>query len=407
MCRHTVPRLAALAALAAAGCTDRPAAPLPDGPVARAAAVSTAAGPLEELARSLARGLRAPALRTRLKAQLDASPYREHKLQFQRFLAADGGRTRQAIAREAGLTDAALAGQADAAIALELYLPVPAHRAAWRGDGRVLVATALRDHDVPVAFDTAGNRYLLSPETPPAIPVLALVPVETDFSPTPSTLICYYLDCGGGGDPPPPPPPPPSPPPGLYMTQAHFTQTFEGWLKGSPEFEVHMLGQKGQTDSLVDYQCAGERQPAPYYFDQNSLDWGGSVLLFSGTQVANYNTQHPGQNVRVFVVEDDDTACQIKTSNDAWQKAIEAADAANQMYTAGKDTTSSLGQKLWTFAKAFQKFLSAVASIIDTNDELVGTAVQDVITGEYHAGFNWIVKGEDNVTNGWIKLEMK
>jgi len=191
------------------------------------------------------------------------------------------------------------------------------------------------------------------------------------------------------------------------MTQAHFTQTFEGWLKGSPEFEVHMLGQKGQTDSLVDYQCAGERQPAPYYFDQNSLDWGGSVLLFSGTQVANYNTQHPGQNVRVFVVEDDDTACQIKTSNDAWQKAIEAADAANQMYTAGKDTTSSLGQKLWTFAKAFQKFLSAVASIIDTNDELVGTAVQDVITGEYHAGFDWIVKGEDNVTNGWIKLEMK
>ena len=155
MCRHTVPRLAALAALAA-GCTDRPAAPLPDGPAAPAAAISTAAvstasGPLEELARSLARGLRAPALRTQLKARLDASPYREHKLQFQRFLAADGGRTRQAIAREAGLTDAALAGRADSAIALELYLPVPAHRAAWRGDGRVLVATARAVYD-PSAF---------------------------------------------------------------------------------------------------------------------------------------------------------------------------------------------------------------------------------------------------------------
>ena len=78
---------------------------------------------------------------------------------------------------------------------------MPAHRAAWRGDGRVLVATALRDHDVPVAFDTAGNRYLLSSETPPAIPVLALVPVETDFSLTPSPMMCYYVDCGGGACP--------------------------------------------------------------------------------------------------------------------------------------------------------------------------------------------------------------
>src|SRR5438132_3275293 len=58
-------------------------------------------------------------------------------------------------------------------------------------------------------------------------------------------------------------------PSGLYMTQAHFVDDFEGWLKGAPEFEVHVLGQKGQSDSLTDYQCAGEKQPAPYYFDQN------------------------------------------------------------------------------------------------------------------------------------------
>ena len=56
---------------------------------------------------------------------------------------------------------------------------------------------------------------------------------------------------------------------------------FEGWLKGGPEFEVHILGQKGQTDSLTDYQCAGEKQAAPYYFDQDALDWSGSVMLLS------------------------------------------------------------------------------------------------------------------------------
>ena len=34
-------------------------------------------------------------------------------------------------------------------------------------------------------------------------------------------------------------------------------------------------------------------------------------------------------------------------------------------------------------------------------------AVKDSIAGEYHAGYNWIVKGPQNVTNGWIRLEMK
>jgi len=62
---------------------------------------------------------------------------------------------------------------------------------------------------------------------------------------------------------------------------------------------------------------------------------------------------------------------------------------------------------LWKFAQAFQKLLSALASIINTNDELVGDAVQDSVAGEYHAGFNWIVKGENNGTNGWVRLEMQ
>src|SRR5437773_2676302 len=298
-----------------------------------------------------------------------------------------------------------------AAIPLEFYFPVPAHRLAWSGDANVLVATALRDHDVPVAFDPQGHRILLDPDRPPATPVIALVPVETDFTPSPSMMLCQE-DCGGGGGgasppAPAPPPPPPPPPSGLYMTQAHFGNDFEGWLKGAPEFEVHVLGQKGQTDSLTDYQCAGEKQPAPYYFDQNGLDWSGSVMVFSKSQIDAYNAAHPGHNVRVYVVEDDDTACQIKTSADAWKKALDAVDGANQLLTAGKDTTSSTGQTLWKFAKALQKLLSALPSLINTNDELVGDAVQDNVVAEYHPGFNWIVKGENNVTNGWVQLEMK
>src|SRR5437867_6318991 len=407
MLRHTS-RCALVAALAGAlACTDRPPTAPGGGPAARAATPGRATiAPPEELARALALALGAPEFRAHVKALLDASPFREHKLQFQRFLRADNGNALAALAGAAGITSDAMARQADSTIPLELYLPVPEHRQTWGGGANVLVATAIADHDVPVAFDVHGNRSLLSPDTPPATPVIALVPVETDFSVRPSFLQYCGDECGGGGGggggsgPPPPTP-------GLYMTQSHFTQTFEGWLKGSPEFEVHILGQKDQTDSLKDYQCAGEHQASPYYFDQNDLDWSGSVMLYSKTQLDNYHTAHPGQDVRVFLVEDDDTACEIKTTNDFWQNVVNAVDGANQALTAGKDTTPSTADTTWQFAKAIQKLLAALASLINTNDELPGNAVQDNIAGEYHDGYNWVVKGEKNVTNGWIKLEMR
>jgi hypothetical protein len=62
-------------------------------------------------------------------------------------------------------------------------------------------------------------------------------------------------------------------------------QHFEGWLKGSPEYEIHILGQSGASDSLTSYQCAGEHASGLYVFDQNNLDWTGNVLLFTQSQL--------------------------------------------------------------------------------------------------------------------------
>jgi len=413
MLSHTS-RLAAPTALAllvgGLACSDRtpgtgPApGPAAGPPAGSPAATTAAAAPPEQLARGLALALADPAFRARVRAELDRSPYREHKLPFQRFLAADGGLALAALARGAGRTTTELAREADRAIPLEMYLPVPAHRRAWTGGPDVLVATAIADHDVPVAFDVHGSRRLLDPEHPPATPVIAVVPVETDFSPKPSALIACLEYCGGGGGGGVSPPPPP--PPGLYMTKTHFVEDFEGWLKGSPEFEVHILGQKGQSDSLTDYQCAGEKQPGTYYFDQNDLDWSGSVMLFSQSQLDAYNAAHPGQNVRVFVVEDDDTACEIKANRDNLGNLFKAVDAAYKAATAGNQKTSTL-VKVFTQANAFQKLLSAIASFFNTNDELVGNAVEDAVVGTTYPGYNWIVKGENTVTNGWIRLEMK
>ena len=280
----------------------------------------------------------------------------------------------------------------------------------------VLVATALHDHEAPVAFDPAGHRLVLDADTPPTTPVLALVPVETDFDAAgpavgeqvvevcpqavpagPSGGVQAQACSGAGGS---------GPRPGLWMTAASFVGTFEGWLKGSPEFELHMLGQAGATDSLRDYQCSGEKQSVPYWFDQNTTTWTGSVLLASQAQLDAYRTQHPGQSMRVVVIEDDDTACQIKMDANGVKTLLSLIDSYYNSNTAGRDTTTGL-TRVWNRAKAIQKILQAVWSFITTQDEFVGNAVQDAVAGEFKPGYNWIVKGENNVTNGALKLEMR
>lgn len=389
---HRILIIGALAvALLSAACGDR--APL--NPPQDAELTASPGGPPqkpEKLSRQFAQALKNPAFRAYVKAQLDASPFREHKLQFQTFLGANGGRALRYLETGAEL-------EAKAAIPLEIYFPVPAHRAAWTGDENVLVATAITDREAPVAFDPRGGRHVLDPVTPPETPVIALVPVETDFSTVPARQTC--VDCGGSGDVDPAPPPPA----GLYMTKAHFVQDFEGWLKGAPEFEVHILGQQGQTDSLISYQCAGERQYGPYFFNQDNLDWSGQVLLFSKQQLDQYNTAHPGQNVRVFVVEDDDTACQIKTDPDRFQKLIAVVDSAYGRFTSGNDSSSAT-QSVYRYAKAIYNVWQALAHWLKSNDELVGNAVEDTIVGAFYPGYNWFVKGDNNITNGWINLEM-
>ncbi len=392
--------LVALASLVP-GCADR----VPTTPEKGAGTGGNARARPERLARALALGLQNYAFRTFVSAQLRASPVPERKLQFQRFLKTAGGRALRVMAQASGVTVDDLERDGGA-LGLELYLPVPAHREAWRGDENVLVATALDDHEAPIAFDVKGRRYTLSPDEPPATPVLALVPLETDFA---AMATCIECDGGGGGgtgggggeDGEGPPAAP-----GLYMTRAHFVKDFEGWLKGNPEFEVHILGQRGTTDSLAQLQCAGEHAGGPYTFDQNDADWTGNVLLFSQTQIDRYNAEHPGQNFRVFVVEDDDTACQIKVDADRANAALRELERLFPGLTGGNDSSSTIG-RWYRRANAAQKIFRAFVSLILTNDEFVGNAIEDVVVGAYYPGYNWFVKGEHTVTNGWIELVMR
>ena len=124
------------------------------------------------------------------------------------------------------------------------------------------------------------------------------------------------------------------------MTASHFVQDFEGWLKGSPEYEIHVLGQSGASDSLTSYQCVGEHAGGAYGFDQNALDWTGSVLVFSQTQLNAYKAAHPNQNLRLLAIEDDDGACQIRLDGNRFKALQNALQAAYPNLTGGKDSTS-------------------------------------------------------------------
>jgi hypothetical protein len=386
--------MALAAALTLAGCTDRTS---PDLATETAqASRDTPAAARERMAQRIAVALADDRFRAQLKQDLDRSPVREGKLHLQRYLSSSHARATSDIAHSTSESNAAIELDARRAQPLELYLPVPAHRAAWSGDDHILVATTGDERQPPVAFSPKGERFVLSPTSPPDIPVLVLVPVETDFDQVARGPQLQGSPSGGGS----------TPPPGLYMTNSHLVETFESWVKGAPEIEVHMLGQAGTTDSLTSYSCAAEPASGYYHFDQNSLDWSGSVLLINQTQLNNYKSAHPGQNLRVFIVEDDDTSCQIKTDPARFSNLVKAVEAAYPMFTGGRDSTGNL-QRIWKRANAIQRLIKALASLIKTNDELVGNAVESTVVGESYPNSNWIVKGDNNKTNGWIRLVMK
>jgi hypothetical protein len=323
-------------------------------------------------------------------------------VQLQTFLAANNGKAAREVARLSASSGEEVETDALKATALEMYFPVPAHRAAWTGDENLLVASAWEDHEAPVAYNVQGKRQVLSAETPPATPVLAVEPVETDFAHPPGEVA--KMECtescsptGGGTT---------SPPSGLYMTYSHFVQDFEGWLKGSPEFEIHVLGQSGTSDSLRDYQCAGGAAAGYYHFDQNDLNWSGSVLLFSQPQLSSYKTAHPNQNFRIIALEDDDTGCAIKFDANRFKNMITTIQNQYPSLSGAKDTASAI-VKWVKRANALQKILAAAYSFLTTQDDLIGNALEDVVVGASYPGANWIVKGENNLTNGWLHLEMR
>jgi hypothetical protein len=411
---HSLARPAAVAAalVVLAACTDRP-TPLDPAsgtaPPGLAPGYATQGNPdqasrHQRLARRFAQALRDDGFRGAVYRALSESPERESKVHLQRFLGGSESPGRRRLAELNGEDVAAVGADLDASPAIEIYLPVPEHRRGWQGGPEVLVATAESDRDAPVAFDARGRRQLLDPLRPPVELVIALGRAESAFGATALAASTCLMNCGGdplsgGGT-------PSVVSPGLYMTYASFTQTFEGWLKGSPEFEVHILGQDGGSAAMKSYQCAGAQAGGPYQYDQNDKQWSGSVLLFSQAQLDAFKAAHPNHSVRVFLLEDDDGACQIKMDSTRVAGLFKQLQTAYGTLTGGKDD-KLISLKTFTKAASLLNLFKSGWSAITTQDDLIGNAIEDVVAREYFPNANWIVKGENTVTNGAIRLQMR
>lgn len=387
-------------ALTAAACSDR-AMPTASTPAA-ATHATTARAAREHLAQLLAVALADPTTRATVKRRLDASNAPEGKLQFQALVQADQRMLLASLVRAGATSSADLIADLDAARGLELYLPVAAHRAAWTGDANYLVGTIGADGDVPLGFDSRGSERRLDPQTPPNVPVLALVPQETDFTRGRPDRIMSCVDmCGSGGG-------------GgggistqtgsglaagLYLVQNHFGDFYESWLKGEPEFEYHVYG-VGDNGESAQLACTGERSGGVYAWDQNALDWTGAVMLLSDVDYNAYRAKHPGAPIRIVAWEDDDEACVDHVNVSGVSALIAAVDNAYKSFTSGKvDPWYVRGIRS---APSLFSLITAMHNIILTNDDFIGNAVEGTITGDAPNGSNWVLKTNGTVTVGWF-----
>ena len=108
----------------------------------------------------------------------------------------------------------------------------------------------------------------------------------------------------------------------------------------------------------------------------------------------------------LLVVEDDDTACQIKTDSARVAKLFQQIQSTYGTFTAGKDTTL-LSTRTWTKASSLLALFKTIWSVITTQDDIVGNAIEDAVAGQTWPGANWIVKGENTITTGGFHLEMR
>lgn len=334
------------------------------------------------LTEALATALRDPALRGRLWVALEASPVPEHKLHLGRLL--EGSRPlREAMQAATSHELSTLLGRAGN---LELYLPVPGHRGAWRGGEELVVATGLDDREGPLyAVGVDGAAVALSAESPPAQPVLGLVPAESfrgdgeplfvDLSPGDSAGTTTALT-------------------GLWATEIKVDDwtRYESWLWGLPELELHV--QDARSRQLV--ACVeGTRSIAPRRLELASDAPQRPVLLGTASELP------LGSAFLIAVVENDGAPCRLEAERDVEREVASGLGASRGRERAIFETRAHAE----TVAYAPTELPVAAAARALGGDEVVGLVTGRVEVGSTPQGM--FIKDELFASAGTVVLQHK
>jgi hypothetical protein len=384
---------ALLAILGVAACSDRTGTTLPTEGAQSASAGAAdsaavrAAG--EKLAKTMAVSLRDASVRGILHRAFSSSPVLEGKLHLGTYLRGEGKALLLAMARASGSTEAGILALVDQAGSHEFYLPVEAHRALWKGGSNVIVASQIKDHTAPIGFDAAGQRLVLSAETPPSVPVIALIPAESfDAQGNPhargmprgashhgaptynhSTTGTMWT--------------------GLWVNYVYIPGDYEAWARGAPEYEMYL--ERGANRTKI--RCAAEPSVEPFRWNMDGTTYDADFLV-------GWDQETPTlEGLLIYVYEDDDTECKVQVNKDYVKLAAEALSNAGSAWKA-------VGERQWEQAAvAFKHAAVAFWSIVSGSDEFVGviSVDGDVTTAPRRA----LIKSENAVDRGWVDLQWK
>jgi hypothetical protein len=368
---------------------------------------------LTKIARLVAVAMDNEPARQRLKRDLKAAPFREHKLELGAYLRSKDGRAlRERIVALSGRGESDLLETLDGIRALELYMPVAKHRESWTGSADVLVVSQLNESEPIVAFDQTGRQLVLDRNLPPAQATLSIMPVETRFDqPMPaegsknardqngnaigtlepiaikgSKLIACDVSCGGGGG----TIPPPTIPPGLYLEYSRIVDMKEPWFRGDPEIEVHIQGPSSVAAPTYgeDLSCSGEHAyDFRKVFDQNTGFWEGRVMLFSPDETVAFANKFK-QGFHVLFWEDDNEPCTLKLDTNVLVELLRSTATATGTVALKVFPGATLPVLAGAFLGTF--FANAGAWLL-TNDDFLGAAVEQTSAGYFYPGNTHVI----------------
>ena len=419
--RHTRGERALVLALftALGACAEPPSGIVPPAPSKNIGASPSGPEPTEErvalsaIARLVARALDNEPARQRLKRDMRAAPFHEHKLELASYLRSSAGRG--LLERMAALDggESEVLGTLARIRPLEFYMPVASHRETWTGKGDVLVVSQLEESEPIVSFDARGNNVTLDRKTPPLQPVLSIVPVETDFNaPMPaatsrnardqngqaigtletmairsSALMACSEECGGGvsgggGT-------TTSIPPGLYLEFSRIIDGKEPWFRGDMEIEVHVHGPNSTSAPTYgdDRSCSGEHAyDYQKVFNQDGAFWEGRVMLYSEAEVVAYTNQFK-DGFHILFWEDDNEPCILKLDSNTLVELLRSTSNAFGT-VALKVVTSN-----WLIVSTvfLGTLFSNAGAWLQTNDDFLGAAVEQSKAGYSYPGNTHVI----------------